>query len=52
MTAEQRSALEWNLLCKLKQYRTINEQVDAWTRLADGDPDSEMVYPLHLDYLP
>lgn len=52
MTAEQRSALEWNLLGKLKQYRTINEQVDAWTRLADGDPDSEMVYPLHLDYLP
>jgi hypothetical protein len=52
MTAEQRSALEWNLLGKLKQYRTINEQVDAWTRLAEGDPDSEMVYPLHLDYLP
>jgi len=52
MTAEQRSTLEWNLLGKLRQYRTINEQVDAWTRLAEGDPDSEMVYPLHLDYLP
>jgi hypothetical protein len=52
MTAEQRSALEWNLLGKLQQYRTINEQVDAWVRLAEGDPDSEKVYPLHLDYMP
>lgn len=52
MTAEQRSALEWNLLGKLQQYRTINEQVDAWVRLAEGDPESEKVYALHLDYMP
>lgn len=52
MTAEQRSQLEWNLLAKLEQYRSINEQVDAWFRLNDTDPDQDMVYPLHLDYLP
>jgi serine/threonine-protein kinase PpkA len=52
MSAEQRSALEWSLLTKLQQYRAINEQVDAWTRLNEGDPDSEMVYPMHLDYMP
>jgi hypothetical protein len=52
MTAEQRSALELNLIGKLQQYRAINEKVDAWTRLAEGDPDSQMVYPLHLDYMP
>ena len=52
MTAEQRSALEWNLLGKLQQYRAINEQVDAWTALNEGDPESEKVYPLHLDYMP
>ena len=40
------------LLGKLQQYRTINEQVDAWVRLAEGDPDGEKVYPLHLDYMP
>lgn len=52
MTAEQRSQLEWSILAKLEQYRAINEQVDAWFRLNDTDPDREMVYPLHLDYLP
>ena len=52
MTAEQRSQLEWSVLAKLDQYRTINEQVDAWFRLNDTDPDQDMVYPLHLDYLP
>lgn len=52
LTAEQRSQLEWNLMAKLEQYRAINEQVDAWFRLNDTDPDSEMVYPLHIDYLP
>ncbi|SHF27761.1 von Willebrand factor type A domain-containing protein [Desulfacinum infernum DSM 9756] len=52
MTAEQRSQLEWSILAKLDQYRTINEQVDAWFRLNDTDPDQDMVYPLHLDYLP
>lgn len=52
MTAEQRSQLEWSVLAKLDQYRTINEQVDAWFRLNDTDPDQELVYPLHLDYLP
>jgi hypothetical protein len=41
MTAEQRSALEWNLIGKLQQYRAINEQVDAWTALNEGDPESE-----------
>ena len=52
MTAEQRSKLEWSILAKLEQYRAINEQVDAWFRLNDADPDKELVYPLHLDYLP
>jgi hypothetical protein len=52
MTAEQRSQLEWNILAKLEQYRTINEQVDAWFRLNETDSDQDMVYPLHLDYLP
>lgn len=52
MTAEQRSQLEWSILAKLEQYRAINEQVDAWFRLNDADADRDMVYPLHLDYLP
>lgn len=52
MTTEQRSQLEWSILAKLDQYRTINEQVDAWFRMNDADPDRDMVYPLHLDYLP
>ncbi len=52
MTAEQRSQLEWSILAKLDQYRTINEQVDAWFRVNEADPDQDMVYPLHLDYLP
>ena len=52
MTAEQRSQLEWSILAKLDQYRTINEQVDAWFRVNDTDSDQDMVYPLHLDYLP
>lgn len=52
MTAEQRSKLEWSILAKLEQYRAINEQVDAWFRLDDTDPDKDLVYPLHLDYLP
>jgi hypothetical protein len=52
MTAAQRSQLEWNILAKLEQYRAINEQVDAWFKLNDTDGDQDMVYPLHLDYLP
>jgi hypothetical protein len=52
MSAEQRSQLEWNILAKLEQYRTINEQVDVWFRLNETDSDQDMVYPLHLDYLP
>jgi hypothetical protein len=52
MTAQQRSELEMNLLTKLEQYRTINEQPDAWTALNEGDPDIDWVYPLHLDYMP
>ncbi len=52
MTAEQRSQLEWSILAKLDQYRTINEQVDAWFRVNDTDLDQDGVYPLHLDYLP
>ena len=52
MTADQRSQLEWSILAKLDQYRAINEQVDAWFRLNDTDPDQDLVYPLHLDYLP
>jgi len=52
MTAEQRSELQWNVLAKLEQYRTINEKVDAWQRLNESDPDSERVFALHVDYLP
>ena len=52
MTAEQRSQLEWSIVAKLEQYRAINEQVDAWFRMNEGDPDRAMMYPLHLDYLP
>lgn len=52
LTAEQRAQLEWSILAKLEQYRAINDQVDAWFRLNDTDPDSDMVYPLHIDYLP
>jgi len=52
MTAEQRSQLEWAILAKLQQYRAINEQVDAWQRLNPQDPESDMIYPLQLDFLP
>ena len=52
MTPEQRTQLEWSIIAKLEQYRAINEQVDAWFRLNDTDPDRDLVYPLHLDYLP
>jgi hypothetical protein len=52
MTAEQRSQLQWNVLAKLEQYRAINDKVDAWQRLNENDPDSERVFPLHVDYLP
>ena len=52
LTAEQRVQLEWGLQAKLSQYRAINEQVDAWHRLNESDPNSEQVHPLHIDYLP
>lgn len=52
LTAEQRVQLEWGLQAKLAQYRAINEQVDAWHRLNESDPASELVHPLHIDYLP
>ncbi|MGC9456639.1 MAG: VWA domain-containing protein [Halothiobacillaceae bacterium] len=52
MTAQQRTDLEYAVLAKLEQYRAINEQVDAWFALNEDDPDSEKVYPLHIDYLP
>jgi len=52
LTAEQRVQLEWSLQAKLAQYRAINEQVDAWHRLNESDPASELVHPIHIDYLP
>lgn len=52
MTADDRAKLQWDLLAKLKQYQQINEQVDAWKKLNESDPESEMVYPLNIDYLP
>lgn len=52
MTAAQRSQLEWDILAKVEQYRAINESVDRWWRLNEGDADSEMVYPLEIEYLP
>ncbi|PLX62367.1 MAG: VWA domain-containing protein [Sedimenticola selenatireducens] len=52
LTAEQRVQLEWGLKAKLAQYLAINSQVDAWHRLNESDPASELVHPLHIDYLP
>lgn len=52
MTADDRAKLQWSLLAKLKQYREINEQVDAWQKLNEADTDADMVYPLNIDYLP
>lgn len=52
LTAEQRVKLEWGLKAKLAQYLAINSQVDAWHRLNESDPASELVHPLHIDYLP
>ncbi len=52
MSADDRARLQWSLLAKLKQYREINERVDAWQKLNDTDANSEMVYPLNIDYLP
>jgi len=52
MTAEQRSSLDSSLRAKLQQYYDINEQVDGWVKLNEGDAEIDMVYPLHLDYLP
>ena len=52
LTPEQRVQLEWGLSAKLAQYRAINAQVDAWHRLNEADPASELVHPLHIDYLP
>ncbi|MBB3192403.1 vWA domain-containing protein [Halomonas cerina] len=52
MTAQQRADLEYSVLAKLEQYRAINEQVDAWFALNEGDRKSAHVYPLHIDYLP
>jgi hypothetical protein len=51
-TPEQRVQLEWGLKAKLAQYVAINEEVDAWHRLNESDPASELVHPLHIDYLP
>lgn len=52
MTAEQRSSLDSSLRAKLQQYYDINEQVDGWVKLNESDAEIDMVYPLHLDYLP
>ena len=52
MSVDSRTELQWTLLAKLKQYREINEQVDQWHRLNETDSDSDMVYPLNIDYLP
>jgi hypothetical protein len=52
MSVDSRAELQWTLLAKLKQYRDINEQVDQWHRLNETDSDSDMVYPLNIDYLP
>lgn len=51
-TPEQRVQLEWGLRAKLAQYVAINAEVDAWHRLNESDPASELVHPLHIDYLP
>ena len=52
MSPEQRSELQWKLLSKLKQYRQINEEVNAWHKLNLTDAESDMVYPMNIDYLP
>jgi len=52
MTADDQARLQWSLLAKLKQYREIEQQVDAWRKLNESDDAGQMVYPLNLDYLP
>ena len=52
MSPEQRSELQWKLMSKLKQYRQINEEVNAWQKLNISDTESDMVYPMNIDYLP
>ena len=53
LTAEERSRLKQRLKAKLQQYRDLNGQVDGgWVRLNETDPNTKMVYPLHLDALP
>jgi hypothetical protein len=52
LTAEERNTLEQRLNAKLQQYRDVNEQADGWVKLNETDPNTKMVYPLHLDALP
>lgn len=52
MTSDQRARLEQELSAKLNQYRDLNENNDAWHPLNKDDPDSVMVHPLLIDYLP
>ena len=52
LSAQQRADLEASLKAKLAQYRTINEDANAWVRLNPNDPNTQQVHPLPLDYLP
>ncbi|MBK1646496.1 hypothetical protein CKO25_17960 [Thiocapsa imhoffii] len=52
MTPSERAALQSGLEAKLMLYRAVNEDVDGWVQLNEGDADLDKVYPLHLDALP
>ncbi len=52
MTTEQRASLEQNLQAKLIQYLEINENTGVWHKLNKDDPESIVVHPLLIDYLP
>jgi hypothetical protein len=52
MTPTERAELERGLEAKLALYRIVNEDVDGWVKLNEGDDDAQKVYPLQLGALP
>jgi len=52
LTADERSALEYEIEGKLELYRIINENTDLWVKLDDRDANIDHVYPLSLSALP
>lgn len=52
MSTDQRMQLEAQLQAKLKQYLEINSNTDVWHTVNEDDPNSTLVHPLLIDYLP